>query len=131
MKIVNAGVSSRKGRERGLSSLLAGYSLIVAYFQKGLEKNSSLEEDGINVLCPLIGLCVAKSLGWSIDSWEKIDLWLLQVYWFQRKDEANISRICFFQKKLLPLQWRFIKTQRHIIPLWNIYNRYDDLKGAT
>ena len=37
-------------------------------------KNSSCEEDGINVLCPLIGQCVAESLGGGIDSREKIDL---------------------------------------------------------
>ena len=30
---------------------------------KRTRKNSSLEEDGINALCPLIGQCVAKSLG--------------------------------------------------------------------
>ena len=45
---------------------------------KRARKNSSLEEDGINALCPLIGQCVAESLGRGIDSWEKIDLWLLQ-----------------------------------------------------
>ena len=45
----------------------------MADFQKGLEKRY-LEEDGINALCPLIGQCVAESLGGGIDSREKIDL---------------------------------------------------------
>ena len=72
-KTVNAGTSSRRGRERGLSSLLAGYSLPPADFQKGL-KNISLEEYGINALRPLIGHCVTESLSRGIDSREKIDL---------------------------------------------------------
>ena len=42
-------------------------------------KNSSLEEDAINALCPLIGQCVAESLGGGIVSQEKIDLWLLRI----------------------------------------------------
>ena len=39
---------------------------------------SSWEEEGSNALFPLIGQCVAESLGGGIDSREKIDLWLLQ-----------------------------------------------------
>ena len=65
-KIVNAGASRRKGQERGLSSLLTEYSLLLADIPKGLE-NISLEKDGINTLCPLIGQCVAQSLGGGID----------------------------------------------------------------
>ena len=61
-KIVNAGASSRRGRKRGLSSLLTEYSLLLADFPKGLE-NSSSEEDGINALYPMIGQCVTESLG--------------------------------------------------------------------
>ena len=38
------------------------------------EKNSSLEEDGINAFCPLIGQCVAELLGGGIDLQEKINL---------------------------------------------------------
>ena len=60
MKIVNAGASV----EEGGSVLLP----------KKARKNSSLEEDGINALCPLIGQCVAESLSRGIDSREKIDL---------------------------------------------------------
>ena len=37
-------------------------------------KNSSFKEDGINAFCPLIGQCMAESLGGSIDSREKIDI---------------------------------------------------------
>ena len=45
---------------------------------KRARKNISWEEDGINAFCPLIGQCVAESLGGGIDSREKLDLWLLQ-----------------------------------------------------
>ena len=47
---------------------------------KRARKNSSLEEDGINALCPLVGQCVAETLCGGIDSREKIDLWLLYIY---------------------------------------------------
>ena len=48
---------------------------------KRARKNSYLEEDGINALCPQIGQCVAELLGEGIDLREKIDLWLLLVQW--------------------------------------------------
>ena len=38
VKLVNAGAFRGRRQERGLSSLLAEYSLSVADFQKGLEK---------------------------------------------------------------------------------------------
>ena len=59
---------------RGLPSLLAVCSLFCGRLPKKTRKNSSLEEDGINALCPLIGQCVAESLSGGIDSGEKIDL---------------------------------------------------------
>ena len=33
---------------------------------KRTRENSSLEEDGINALCPLIGQCVAESVGGAL-----------------------------------------------------------------
>ena len=74
MKIVNPGVSHDRLRERGLSSLLAMCSLFCGRLPKKGYKNSSWEEDGINVLCLLISQCVAKLPGGGIDSREKIDL---------------------------------------------------------
>ena len=41
---------------------------------KKARKNNSLEEDGINVLCLLIGQCEVELLGGGIDSREKLDL---------------------------------------------------------
>ena len=79
VKIVNAGASHGRRQERGLSSLLAEYSLS-GRLPKRARKNSSLEEDGISALCPLIGQCVAESLGGGIRSREKINLWLLQIH---------------------------------------------------
>ena len=60
---------------------------VCGWLPKRARKKSSLEEDGINALGPLIGQCVAESLGRGVDSWEKIDLWLLHVnlsiiYWY-------------------------------------------------
>ena len=42
------------------------------------KKESSWEEEGINLLCQLIGQWVTESLGGGIDSQKEIDLWLLQ-----------------------------------------------------
>ena len=50
-------------------------------------------EDGINAFCPLIGQCVAESLGRGIDSREKIDLWLLQIIIYNKieREKKKIS----------------------------------------
>ena len=58
---------------RGLSWLLTWCSLTVDRPPKRVRKNSSREEGGICAL-PLIGQCVAKSVGGSIDLREEIDL---------------------------------------------------------
>ena len=58
---------SVRGRqqERGISFQLAVCSLC-GRLPKKARKNSSLEEDGINAPCPLIGQCVAGSLGGAL-----------------------------------------------------------------
>ena len=58
---------------------MAHGSLTVDTQKEGTRKNSSWEEEGINVLCQLIGQWVTDSLGGGIDSWKEIDLWLLQI----------------------------------------------------
>ena len=92
-------------QERGLSSLLAEYSTCCRLPKKA-RKNSSLEEDGINVLCPLIGQCVAESLGGGIDLQEKIDLWLLQyIYIYIYPFGKGLLNMC---KNFLSVQCSYI-----------------------
>ena len=55
--------------------------------KKGLEKNTSWEEEGINVLCQLIDQWVTDSLGGGIDSRKEIDRWLLH--------SRNFTRVSF------------------------------------
>ena len=64
------------GDRREVFLLYLPSTLCSGRLPKRARKNSSLEEDGINALCLLIGLCVAESLGGGFDSWEKTDLWL-------------------------------------------------------
>ena len=63
----------RRGRERGLSSLLAGCSLTCGDFQKGLEEKF-LRGRWNQCALRLIGQCVAESLGRGIDLREKVDM---------------------------------------------------------
>ena len=59
----------------------------LSWLPKRVGKNSSREEEGISSLCPLIGQCVAESLGGGIDSREEIDLGPLQFsFWFASND---------------------------------------------
>ena len=44
------------------------------------KKNSSLEGEGINALCQLIGQWVTDSLNRGIDLRKEIDLWLLHIF---------------------------------------------------
>ena len=57
----------------------SSYNALDVPFQQLLEGSMEvLLFERVNALCPLIGQCVAESLGGGIDSREKIDLWLLQ-----------------------------------------------------
>ena len=62
------------GDRREVFLLCLASILCLDRLPKRARKNSSLEEDGINTLCPLICQCVAESLGGGIDLRKKIDL---------------------------------------------------------
>ena len=62
------------GDRREVFLLFLPSTLCLWQTSKKARKYSSLEEDGINALYPLIGQCVAESPGGGINSREKIDL---------------------------------------------------------
>ena len=108
--------------ERCVFSVSSGLSLsdVVHSTEKGPEKNSSWEGEGINALCQLIGQWVTDSLNRGIDSRKEIDLWLLQTAAQMNVPLSLILQLMFYElepghntseatkKRLLHEKWRRI-----------------------